>query len=257
MTATDQLVEDYLDRLETAARALPRDRRAELLAEIKEHIGITLSQEEDQGEATVRTILDRLGSPEDIVREAGTDLDAASPPLGESAGRSRVGAVETITVILLLIGGIVLPVLGWIVGVVLLWSSARWTTRDKAIGTLVVPGGLAFTAWSFLFWTQTSVCSSDGVCQTSGMPAGLALTLALVATAGSIGSAVYLLHRAKHAVTWPGRNPDPIGYAASVPACRRPRGDTRAAGQSQPWRWAACTASMRLRAEVLRMAADR
>lgn len=201
MTATDQLIGDYLDRLETAVRALPPDRRAELLAEIKEHISITLSHEEDQGEATVRTILDRLGSPEDIAREAGTDLDAVSPPLGGSAGRSRVGALEAVVVLLLLIGGIVLPVLGWIVGVVLLWSSARWTTRDKVIGTLVVPGGLTFTVWFFLYRTPTSVCSSDGVCQTSGMPDGVALTLALVCAAGSIGSAIYLLHRANHAVT--------------------------------------------------------
>jgi hypothetical protein len=32
---------------------------------------------------------------------------------------------------------------GWLVGVVLLWSSTVWTLRDKLIGTLVIPGGLA------------------------------------------------------------------------------------------------------------------
>lgn len=74
-TTTDQLVQQYLDRLETAASTLPSGQRAEILAEIKEHITITLSQSEDQSEATVRTILDRLGTPEDIAREA-----AAGPP---------------------------------------------------------------------------------------------------------------------------------------------------------------------------------
>ena len=35
---TDRLVDDYLSRLEEAAAHLQRSRRAELLAEIREHI---------------------------------------------------------------------------------------------------------------------------------------------------------------------------------------------------------------------------
>lgn len=189
-TVTEQLVEDYLDRLATATQMLPSAQRTELLAEIREHIGVTLSQNDDQGEAALRTILDRLGAPEDIAREAGA---VAS---GETAERRRVHAFEVVTVILLLIGGIVLPVLGWVIGAVLLWSSGRWTTRDKVIGTLVLPGGLLTVAWYFLFWSASSVCSPDGTCQTSGLPAGAALALALVGTVGPIASAGYLLRRA-------------------------------------------------------------
>ena len=33
--------------------------------------------------------------------------------------------------------------LGWLAGLVFLWGSRAWTTRDKWIGTLVLPGGLA------------------------------------------------------------------------------------------------------------------
>ena len=200
MTATDQLIEEYLGRLEAAARTLPSERRAELLADIKEHIRITLSQSQDQGEATVRTILDRVGAPEDIAREAGAGLEAVSPA-HQTTGRRRVGAFELVTVILLLIGGIVLPVLGWVVGAVLLWASARWTTRDKVIGTLVFPGGLAIMVWYRVFWSGSSVCSPDGTCQTSGMPAGLAMTLALIGTVGSLASAGYLLRQARHTAT--------------------------------------------------------
>ena len=36
----------------------------------------------------------------------------------------------------------ILPVIGWLIGVVLLWVSDAWDRRDKLIGTLVVPGGL-------------------------------------------------------------------------------------------------------------------
>jgi uncharacterized membrane protein len=195
MTATDELIEDYLGRLETAARTLPSAQRAELLAEIKAHIEITLSQERHQDEATVRTVLDRLGTPEDIVREAGAEVEPS--PHAAATGRRGVGAFELVAVILLLIGGIVLPVLGWVIGVVLLWASARWTTLDKLIGTLIFPGGLAVAVWFFFFWSRgSSVCSADGTCESSGT--GGAMTIILVATVGSIGSAAYLLRRAKH-----------------------------------------------------------
>ena len=43
---------------------------------------------------------------------------------------------------MLLLGGFILG-LGWFAGLILLWNSRAWTTRDKWIGTLVVPGGLA------------------------------------------------------------------------------------------------------------------
>jgi hypothetical protein len=43
---------------------------------------------------------------------------------------------------LLLVGGVIVPFAGWLVGVVLLWVSEVWTSREKLIGTLVVPGGL-------------------------------------------------------------------------------------------------------------------
>jgi hypothetical protein len=43
---------------------------------------------------------------------------------------------------MLLVGGLVLPIFGWIIGVVLLWTSNLWNTRDKIIGTIFVPGGL-------------------------------------------------------------------------------------------------------------------
>lgn len=47
-----------------------------------------------------------------------------------------------LTPIVLLVGGVLLPFLGWLVGIVLLWASHAWTLRDKLIGTLVIPGGL-------------------------------------------------------------------------------------------------------------------
>jgi uncharacterized membrane protein len=194
MTATDKLIQDYLDRLKKAGRTLPPDQRAEMVAEIRAHISVTLAQSEDQGEATVRTILDRLGTPEDIAAEAGIGLR----PTGEATGR-RVAAFELVTIVLLLIGGIVLPALGWIIGAVLLWASACWTLRDKLIGTLVVPGGLTLAVWLLLFAGSTTVCSSNGPCETSGITPGTGIPLFLVAVLCPIGSAIYLLRRAGRA----------------------------------------------------------
>jgi hypothetical protein len=45
-------------------------------------------------------------------------------------------------VILLPLGGFAFGV-GWLVGLVLWWSSRLWTTREKLIGTLIVTGGIA------------------------------------------------------------------------------------------------------------------
>jgi uncharacterized membrane protein len=201
MTVTDELIGDYLGRLEAAARGLPADRRAELVAEIREHIDTVLAQSPDRTEATVRTILDRLGSPEEIVQEAGVGLPETSPvraaTVGQASPRTRAGAFEIATVILLLIGGVVLPVLGWLVGVVLLWASARWTLRDKLIGTLVFPGGLILPFYYLFFWSGTTICDGTGHCESSGTSAGTAMTILLVAFVGSLASAAYLLHRAR------------------------------------------------------------
>ena len=48
----------------------------------------------------------------------------------------------------------------WLVGVVLLWISSAWTRREKVIGTLVIPGGLALPM--FLLAVTVWAPSSDG-----------------------------------------------------------------------------------------------
>src|SRR4051812_49735991 len=50
---------------------------------------------------------------------------------------------DAVAVFLLLAGGVIVPVAGWVAGAVMLVLSRRWTLRDKLIGLLVWPGGLA------------------------------------------------------------------------------------------------------------------
>ncbi|MEV0898306.1 hypothetical protein [Actinoplanes sp. NPDC049802] len=85
MTQTDQLVADYLARVERAATRLPAGRREELLADLREHIEIARAESGAETEAEIRTILDRLGDPESIVASADTQTDlprvTTTPPV--------------------------------------------------------------------------------------------------------------------------------------------------------------------------------
>jgi hypothetical protein len=137
--AADPLLTDYLSRLAAAAAVLPPDRRAELLAEIGEHIDAARAAGATADEAAVRTLLDRLGEPAEIVAAAADDQPPAPAYPGRPPGRTGVG-LETAAVIMLTLGSFI-PVLGWLIGAVLLWSSARWRPSEKLLGTLVVPGG--------------------------------------------------------------------------------------------------------------------
>jgi hypothetical protein len=235
----DQLVAGYLRRLEMAARELPADRRTELVEEITSHIAEARETASNSAESLpVRNILERLGDPADIVR-------AAAEPVASGAGaagtRGRLGAREICAVLLLLVGGIVIPVVGWIAGVVLLWVSPHWRRREKVLGTLVWPGGLMAPVLLLFVGTavtptSVTVCTPGGVetgITTAGrrivhhlagnctgtqlLPTWLALTLTVIlmaaASAGPVVTAVWLLRRA-------GRTParSAVEAAVAVPA---------------------------------------
>lgn len=136
----DALVRDYLGRLELAAQILPAGRRRELRAEIGEHIEAALAETTSRDEVAVRNVLERLGQPEDIVAaEVGPSVSAAP----SQAGVLEIGALA------LLAGGTMLtPVFGVaalvlsMVGLVLVWASAAWTSRQKGIATVIMLGML-------------------------------------------------------------------------------------------------------------------
>jgi uncharacterized membrane protein len=147
---TDDLVDEYLRRLDAELRDLPRARRRELVQEISEHIAEARSALATEGEADVRNVIDRLGEPADIAAEARERLGVHP---------RKAGWMEVAALVLLPIGGVVIPILGWVVGVVLLWASEAWTVRDKLIGTLIIPGGLLLPVYLGLAGTSSSSCS--------------------------------------------------------------------------------------------------
>jgi hypothetical protein len=147
-------IEHYLKRLSKAARDLPRARRRELLSEIEQHIRETLIETPADNEAEMLTLLDRLGDPEEIAAAA-----------SGQTGVARSTTMETWAIILLLLGGFVFLV-GWLAGVVLLWSSNLWTRRDKLIGTLVIPGG--FSTGLLVVWLVLVGGIGGHACGSSG-----------------------------------------------------------------------------------------
>lgn len=128
----DRIVRTYLRDIERATRDLPRSRRRELLAEMEAHIAEARAELPTGSEAEIRTMLERLGDPREI----------AAAERGRRDPDADRAVLEGMALALLLVGGVVVPVLGWLVGVVLLWISSRWTVGDKLLGTLVLPGGL-------------------------------------------------------------------------------------------------------------------
>jgi uncharacterized membrane protein len=196
MTDTRSVLEDYLRRLERTLRDLPVQGRNDIVQEIREHIaGSSPRAVEELSEAELRTILDQVGDPEVIAEEARERFGIQ---------RTKAGALEGFTIALLLLGGVVIPVIGWFIGLVMLWSSRVWNTRDKIIGTVFVPGGLglSFMLGAFVLnvSTGTSVCemTPGGVEVCSGGTGSSlfgTIVLALLVLA-PIASAIYLGRRA-------------------------------------------------------------
>lgn len=135
----DALVSEYLGRLEAAAQPLPADRRGELIAEVHEHIESALAEAGNRDQVTARNVLERLGPPEEIVAAETGEGGAPTPaPQIVVLERSGWGATELAAILFLTVGAVLLPVIGPLIGIVLAWASAQWTTRQKSIATLIV-----------------------------------------------------------------------------------------------------------------------
>jgi hypothetical protein len=148
MNAPDTLVRRYLDALDRALAGVPEAQRWEIVDDVTEHIRTSRSELPDDGsEAQVRTILDRLGDPELIAaraREESGERPAPRPAAG--------GLRDTIALLLLTLGALLLPLVGPAAGTLLVASSPRWSGHRKLMA-YVVPLVLltAFTVLVFLF----------------------------------------------------------------------------------------------------------
>lgn len=214
-STVDRLVDNYLARLADAAQALPPDRRAELLSEIREHIFASRSGGNGADEAAVRTMLDRLGEPADIVAAAMAESPAEHPRLPQAQSRRPGMGLEVGAVVMLTVGSLI-PVIGWLVGVILLWSSGLWRRSEKLLGTLIFPGGpgLAMLISGAAFALPSQSCSSsssvDGrvvtaeVCTGFALPPAVGITFLLFILIAPVVVAIVLLNRARQRIAFEG-----------------------------------------------------
>src|SRR4051794_24525722 len=115
-TKRHPLVEDYLRRLDAAARPLPRARRRDLLADTAAYLDQAIKP--DSSAIEVRGLLGTLGTPEALAAQ-----DRPKPEGDPSAN-------ELPAITLLALGGLFIGI-GWFIGVYLLWRSRTFTLTDK------------------------------------------------------------------------------------------------------------------------------
>ena len=155
------LVAAYLRRLDDAARALPGGQRSELVTDIREHLADALPP--DAGEADIRAVLDRLGDPEAIVAaavESGSAGGSDRRVVSVTPGRQASAWLELSAALLMTLGSVLVPIIGWLVGAAVMWTSRRWRLREKVIGTLLVPGGIGGIGAIALMGGSVTGCSS-------------------------------------------------------------------------------------------------
>jgi hypothetical protein len=166
----DNLVRHYLAQLDAALQGVDASRREEILAEVHEHIEQGRDGLDIDDAASIRTLLSRVGDPAAIAAEAG----APSP----DSRRWDAWAPW------LIIFGPVASGLGWIAGIVILWTSPTWSQRDKLIATVVSPAGLVA-----LFFGLVAAMGGRRL----ALPLGVAILLAVAGLAAHVLPPVHLM----------------------------------------------------------------
>ncbi|KUL21046.1 HAAS signaling domain-containing protein [Streptomyces regalis] len=147
MTITEHpLVESYLAAVARETAGLSPERRNELLADLEEHIAVTLAEESASGDDGIRTVLTRLGDPRTIAATAlGDELPTPQVSRGRTLALLGLLAVTgPLTIFGPLLGGpALIGAIWW------LWAAPQWRNRDKAIATAaaLVPPLFAVSQW--------------------------------------------------------------------------------------------------------------
>jgi uncharacterized membrane protein len=139
---TPQVVRSYLAQLEAALVGVPETVGGDIRAGVEEELtGL------DAAAAAAR--IEELGDPAFIAAEARAEAGVVDSPVPATAtaptaaaepaagGDSRGYAV--VAALLVALGGVVVPVVGWIVGIAMVWLSRTWTLGEKWVATLTGP----------------------------------------------------------------------------------------------------------------------
>lgn len=149
---TPQVVRSYLSQLDDALAGTTDEVRQEILAGVREQlIGVDA--------ATAAARIEELGDPAFIAAEARAEAPAASEGPTPTSARRWYTVVAGL---LVAFGGIAVPVVGWVVGLVMVWLSPAWHRWEKWCATLATPAVLA--AGLVVSWLSSlGPAGTDGV----------------------------------------------------------------------------------------------
>lgn len=148
---TPQVVSGYLAELDRELADVTEEVRQGIVAGIAEEL-----QGLDAEAAASR--IESLGDPAFIAAEARAGAEspvatsaAATPPANRLAPprASERRWYVVVTTVLLEFGGLVVPLAGWVAGIMLLWASPLWTRREKLVAT-TVPAGVGVLLFGLL-----------------------------------------------------------------------------------------------------------
>ena len=178
-----QVVRSYLAQLDVALVGLPADLASDVRSGIKEELS-------GLDAATASARIEELGDPVFIAAEmrdavgsvARVTSVAPRPTLAGSRGFTITAAL------LVAIGGIVVPFLGWVVGIVMVWMSSTWRIWEKWVATLVGPAAIALAILGGLVGT-----AFEG----GGGLGGWHASVVFVGPASAVTVGIWLLWRVK------------------------------------------------------------
>jgi hypothetical protein len=121
-----QVVRSFLAQLDAALRDVPSEVSREIVAGVTEELAGLEA-------ATAASRIEELGDPAFIAAEARAGVAAPA----ETPTRLRDPRWYVVVAgLLVAVGGIVVPIVGWIIGITLVWLSKTWCTWEKWVATL-------------------------------------------------------------------------------------------------------------------------
>jgi len=136
---TDSAAMTYLLALSDALAGESSQVRGDIIAGVREEL------EGLDAEQTAAKIAE-LGTPAFIAASAREEQQplrvepiVEAPVVGAPLPTAEPRWVSLLAAVLVMVGGLVVPFVGWIVGIVIVWISKAWTRRQKLLVTILPP----------------------------------------------------------------------------------------------------------------------
>jgi uncharacterized membrane protein len=191
---TSLIAHTYLVELESALTGLSPETRNGILSGIREEL-------DGLGDADASRRIQELGDPEFIASEARAEAAVVGGDTSPVKRSPKWFAI--VAALLVMVGGFVIPILGTIAGLVMVWFSETWSRKEKLIAT-VTPVAiviLLLLAGTFSSLWQAQQAQPNGQVSNPVIPASVDLVTSsvLLVLVVQLGVGVWLLVRAKRA----------------------------------------------------------